>query len=165
MKKATEACRKTFIINLVSRSNKWQLRFNTTKCNVMHYSRVNPDLEYHMITNDEMNHIEMTTEENDIGVIFTKDLKFSRHIATAANKENRVVGSIRRAFRYINRIIFTQLYKSMVRAHLEYANTVWNPIKKTDVKHLEKVQRRATKIAPRYKRCLVQRDITTAEAT
>jgi len=64
-------------------------------------------------------------------MIFTKDLKYSRHIMAA----------IRRAFRYINRTIFTQLYKSTVRGNLEYANTVCRPIKKTDAKHLEKVQR------------------------
>ena len=66
----------------------------------------------------------------------------------AVNKANRVVGAIRRSFRYMNRQIFTQLYKSLVRVHLEYANTVWSPIKKTDANHLEKVQRRATKIVP-----------------
>ena len=58
-----------------------------------------------------LNQTEMTTEEKDLGVIFTKDLKFFRHIAMAANKANRVVGSIRQAFRYINRTIFTQLYE------------------------------------------------------
>jgi hypothetical protein len=34
----------------------------------------------------------------------------------------------------------------MVRSHLEYANSVWAPIRKTDQDKLEKVQMRATKI-------------------
>jgi len=41
--------------NLVNCSNKWQLRFNTTKCKVMHYGRVNSDLGYHVMTNGKMN--------------------------------------------------------------------------------------------------------------
>jgi hypothetical protein len=42
--------------------------------------------------------------------------------------------------------MLTQLYKALVRGHLEYGNTVWNPINKGDQDHLEKVQHRATKL-------------------
>ena len=89
----------------------------------MHYGRVNSDLEYHMKTNGKMNHVEMTMEEKDLGVIFTNDVKFCRHITMESNKAKRVAGAIRRAFRYINRTLYTKLYKSMVRGHLECANT------------------------------------------
>ncbi len=36
----------------------------------------------------------------------------------------------------------------MVRSHLEYAETIWNPHKIKYIEALEKVQRRATKIIP-----------------
>ena len=41
---------------------------------------------------------------------------------------------------------FILLYKSMVRPHLEYANFVWCPYKIGDIKEIEKVQKRATKL-------------------
>jgi len=34
----------------------------------------------------------------------------------------------------------------LVRSHLEYANSVWYPKRKTDVSKLERVQKRATKL-------------------
>ena len=35
---------------------------------------------------------------------------------------------------------------SLVRPHLEYAVQVWNPIQKTDIATLNKIQNKATKI-------------------
>jgi len=38
-----------------------------------------------------------------------------------------------------------------VQSHLEYAGALWNPNRKGDIKHLEKVQMRATKLANNVK--------------
>ena len=42
--------------------------------------------------------------------------------------------------------IFLNLYKSVVRPHLEYAVTVCTPLYKKDMIAIENVQRRATKL-------------------
>ena len=42
--------------------------------------------------------------------------------------------------------IILELYKSLVRPHLEYCVQVWSPYLRQDVERLEKIQRRATKM-------------------
>ena len=44
---------------------------------------------------------------------------------------------------YVLRII---IYKAIVRPHLEYAATIWNPYNKGNIDDMEKVQRKATKL-------------------
>ena len=50
--------------------------------------------------------------------------------------------------KYINKDSFPVLYKSLVRPHLEYCNSIWSPYKVKDIKLIESVQRRVTKIVP-----------------
>ena len=62
------------------------------------------------------------------------------------DKANRLLRIIRRSFCALDSTSFTLLYKAIVRPHLEYAATIWNPYPKNYFDDLEKVQRRATKL-------------------
>jgi endonuclease/exonuclease/phosphatase family metal-dependent hydrolase len=126
----------------------WQLRFNLDKCKVMHYGRTNPNLNYVMTSDPIPSHMEVTQEEKDLGIIFTPEMKFSLHIAKIVKKANQMVGLVKRSFKYLDKDMFSHLYKALIRSHLESGNKVWFPIRKTDSDHLEKVQRRATKLVP-----------------
>ena len=48
----------------------------------------------------------------------------------------------------MNPEMFAQIFKSLVRPHVEYAAPVWNPHKMYQIEAIENVQRRATKIIP-----------------
>lgn len=126
-------------------STKWQLSFNLDKCKVMHYGRNNIEYEY-LIARERQEKMQTTSKEKDLGITFTGDLKFMEHIANTVKKANQMVGIVKRTFKYMNKTMFNSIYKSLIRSHLESGNKIWAPIRKTDSDHLEKVQRRATKI-------------------
>ena len=63
-----------------------------------------------------------------------------------------VLGIIKRSIGTNNQDVFSQLYKSLVRPILEYAAPVWSPYLIKDIAALEKVQRRASRLALRQKR-------------
>jgi len=59
-----------------------------------------------------------------------------------------MLGIIKRNFRHLTITAFTLIYKTMVRSHLDYCCSVWEPCKKGDIEALGKVQKRVTKILP-----------------
>ena len=91
--------------------------------------------------------LEQTEVEKDIGVYVDQKLSFHEQITNKTNKANSTMGIIR-TFDHLHRKMFTQLYKSLVRPHLEVSNSAWVPYKKQDIELIEAVQRRATKQIP-----------------
>ena len=81
-----------------------------------------------------------------MGVIFDGKLSFDAHIQNCISKANRILGFIKRSFSYLDKELFLLIYKSMVRPHLEYANSIWSPKLKRQSAATERVQRRATKL-------------------
>jgi hypothetical protein len=82
----------------------------------------------------------------DLGVVIDSELSFDIHISEKVNKAFQMLGIINRNFSDIDEFTFLLLYKTMVRSHLEYAGSVWNPYKTSQIESLEKVQKRATKL-------------------
>ena len=73
-------------------------------------------------------------------------LKFQIHINNQTKKANQRLGMINRSFTYMDKNMFTTLYKSIVRPHLEYGSNIWSVMYKKEAIQIENVQRRATKL-------------------
>ena len=105
-------------------SNEWQLRFNATKCKVMHLGKQSDPASYSM----------------------TSDGK-----AVQTKKANKLLGMLRRSFTSLDEESLPLLYKAIVRPHLEYCNVAWQPKWKKEREELEAIQHRATKLIPTLK--------------
>ena len=140
---AVEALRKD-LIKIGEWSKKWQMPFNGGKCKVMHIGDRNTQSNYSLLDND----IESVDQEEDLGVIISKDLKFTKQSIKVEKKAQKLIGYIKRQFKYRNKETVLQLYTSLVRPHLEYAVQFWAPNLQKDINRLEAVQARATKLVP-----------------
>jgi len=87
----------------------------------------------------------------DLGVRFDSNLTFRDHISEKINKTYSVLGIIKGNFTYMDEDTFILLYKSMVRPHVEFANSVWCAYKIGDLKKIEKIQKRATNLVIKWK--------------
>ena len=72
--------------------------------------------------------VEKVDSEKDLGVIIDKDLKFTEHINSKIKIANTNVGLIFRTFTYLDKDMFLNLYKLLVRP--QYASPVWSPVYK-----------------------------------
>ena len=143
--------------NIVSWSEQWQMPFNVDKCQVLHVGRLNKNFNYHMAGSN----LNTADKIKDLGVTITSNLKFTQQCINSANKANRMLGFIKRNFTYKSKDIILPLYLSLVRPHLEYAVQFWAPYLQGDIKRLEAVQRRATKLIPSLSNKSYEERLTT----
>ena len=129
------------IDDLVEWSNRWLMSFNSKKCKVLHIGKNNPQYVYTMSNGDEVSELDSTVCEKDLGVNIDPLLNFDQHITTICNKGRALSGMLLRNLTSRCTDIMIPLFKALIRPHLEYANAVWSPYKKKDVKRIEQVQR------------------------
>ena len=130
------------LLELYVWSEKWQMKFNIEKCKVMHIGVNNREAGYEIAGRK----LEKVSEEKDLGVIVSKNFKVSGQCIKAASKGNQILGLINRTITCKNKKVILNLYKSLVRPHIEYCIQAWRPHLVKDIAVLEKVQRRATRM-------------------
>lgn len=127
----------------------WLMSVNINKCKVLTLARskVFTEYNYGFVNNKfEFQELEHVSSMKDLGIIIDKDLTFKQHAYDKINKAYQMLGIINRNFKELDVESFKILYKSLVRSHLEYGNSVWNPYKKYLIEAIERVQKRASKM-------------------
>ena len=133
------------IDSLVEWSEKWLLKFNNSKCKVLHLGKNNPCYQYTIHEESMVSYLAVTTCEKDLGVHIDPFLNFNEHVNYIVNKSRSLSGLIMRVITFKTPEIMVPLFKSLIRPILEYANAVWCPYKRMHIDIIEKIQRHYTK--------------------
>ncbi|MDZ1603208.1 reverse transcriptase family protein, partial [Klebsiella pneumoniae] len=129
---------------LQSWAEKWQMEFNPEKCEVVHFGRTNKNAKY-WVNGRVLGSVE---EQRDLGVYVHRSLKVATQVDRAVKKAYGVLAFINRGIEFKSREVMMQLYRTLVRPHLEYCVQFWSPHFRKDVEALERVQRRFTRMLP-----------------
>ncbi|MBY0580626.1 MAG: reverse transcriptase family protein [Rickettsiales bacterium] len=138
------------INNIMAWSSIWLTKFNYEKCKVMHIGKKNPNATF-IMTDIDCNYnytLCNTKAERDLGIMVQSDLKWHSQVDSVTSKANGMLGTIKRSFKYLDVNIVKMLYTAFIRPHLEFAVQAWSPFLKQDIDKIEKIQKRATKLAP-----------------
>ena len=120
------------------------LSFNFNKCVHMTIGSKKMNMERNYKINGES--IKEVQLEKNLGIWLDNKLTFETHITTKANKANGMIAVVEKSFTKFTKQVFLNIYKCLIRSHLEFANLIWHPRLIKQQKTFENVQRRATRL-------------------
>ena len=126
------------------------MRFNKSKCEVLHLGCGNPHYQYKL----EYVKAKHTSSEKNLGIPVDGKLNMSQQCALAVQEANCILSCIKRSVVNRSREVILPLYSAMVRTHLEYCVQMWRPQHRRDIDLLECIQKRATKMIQGMKHLL-----------
>ena len=127
-------------------SQEWLLKFNPEKCSHLHLGK-NTGTSYELANIPKKNKSRERSRNNHR----YSNLDFKEHVDSKVKKENQMQGLIKRSFSHLDKNMFLNLYKCLVRPHVEYGSPAWATKYKREKIKLQNVQRRATKLIPEIK--------------
>ena len=120
----------------------WELELNINKCSVVNFferKTTNNDFTYSL----RGEKISIVESVKYLGLTLTNNLSWNTHIRNTCGKALKKLGFVKRIVGKSVEKVRERCYFALVRPHLEYACSVWDPADKSNISELEKVQRKA----------------------
>ena len=122
----------------------WQMEFHPDKCQVLRVSKKHKPTYCGSYTlHGQL--LEIVDQAKYLGVTIQGDLRWDTHVTNITKKANSTLAVLKRNVRVPSKCIKAAAYKALVRPHVEYCSTVWDPSTKHLSKKLEMVQRRSAR--------------------
>ena len=120
---------------MVEWSGTWLMRFNVANCNLLKITRQCKPLP----TKYNINSIQLHEVSHDpyLGVEFSSDLSWKIHTSNISSKAERTCSLLRRHISGCKQEVKSP-FTSLVRLHVGYISTVWDPHYKQDILEVEK---------------------------
>lgn len=123
----------------------WAITFNTTKTKQQTFSNKK---EYRLPTlkfGGDL--IPVCNNHTHLGMTFSKDLHFHEHVNQICRKIHKTLSPLYPIAQYLPRTILDQIYKTYIRPHFDYCDTVYDGhITIQDATRLETLQNRAGRL-------------------
>ena len=126
------------------------MEFNDTKCEVLRISRYKTPIQHTYLSHGTP--LREADHGKYLGIWYSKDLKWTRHIDEITAKANRTLGFHKRNLRVNSSTLKAKAYKALVRPQVEYCSSVqdFRPgVENSGSYKIERVQRRAARWCPR----------------
>ena len=119
------------------------MRVNATKCHQLKITRSKKYINTSYNINNDI--LQRVDHHPYLGVELTSDLTWKLHINNITTRATRILNLLRRHLYSCNEEVKATAFSSLVRPHLEYSSSVWDPHYQQDINSLEKIQRRGAR--------------------
>eukprot|EP00061_Rhincodon_typus_P008564 g31281.t1 len=114
--------------NLKAWAERWQMAFNPDKCEVMHFGRSRTCGNY-TVNGRTLSGIDI---QRELGMR-VQQITEGDSVVKVVKKAYGMLALIGRGIEYKDRLVMLQLYRTLVRPHLEYCVQFWSPHYQKDV--------------------------------
>lgn len=116
------------------------LNLNVQKCVTISFFRIRSPVRFSYVIDGSV--VKRVNEVRDLGVVFTENVSFNRHIEVVIAKAYSMLGFVKRVCRDFRNVeALKSLYFAYVRSHLEYASLVWSPYYQSHIDSIESIQK------------------------
>jgi len=121
----------------------WKMEFHPGKCQVLRITNKKKFIGGNYFIHNMI--LQEQPSAKYLGVIIDNKLKWKEQYSSVAKKANKMLAFLRRNLNDCPPKVKEECYKTIVRPALEYGSSVWDPHHRTDIDHLEKIQKRAAR--------------------